>query len=77
MTHIMTQENKDCLFPVSLKYAKDAQAQVLLECHRSLCYFHVFSGFATCNFSLMQYNLAVTTGKTRRQKIILLISYSN
>ena len=32
MTHIMTQENKDHLFPVSLKYAKYAKAQILLEC---------------------------------------------
>lgn len=32
MTHIMTQENTACLFPVSLKYAKHAQAQLFLEC---------------------------------------------
>lgn len=32
MTHIMAQENKDHSFPVSLKYAKYAKVQILLEC---------------------------------------------
>ena len=52
MTHIMTQENKDCLLPGSLKYAEHAQAQALLECQRSRCYFPVFSGFATLQLFL-------------------------